>query len=131
MNRLFFRRQISIGLALALIVALAAFFARTASAQQPTAAGDTTVRLTLGEAVRMAARQNAAVEGARTRVDAAEARVTQRRSDLLPNLSAAVSERGSTIDDEGGWSKVNDDLFDPDKGSITKIENDAGVSTGK
>jgi outer membrane protein TolC len=96
MNRLFLRRQISIGLALALIVALAAFFARAASAQQPVSR-DTTIRLTLGEAVRLAARQNAAVEGARARVDAAEARVTQKRSDLLPNLSAAVAERGSTI----------------------------------
>lgn len=35
------------------------------------------------------------------------------------------------IEDFGGWTKVNDDLFDPDKGSITKIEADAGVSTDK
>jgi sulfate/thiosulfate transport system substrate-binding protein len=34
-----------------------------------------------------------------------------------------------TIDDLGGWSKVNDELFDPEKGSVAKIENDAGVST--
>jgi sulfate/thiosulfate transport system substrate-binding protein len=36
-----------------------------------------------------------------------------------------------TIRDLGGWSKVNDEFFDPDKGSITKIESDAGVSTAK
>jgi sulfate/thiosulfate-binding protein len=36
-----------------------------------------------------------------------------------------------TIDDLGGWSKVNDAFFDPDKGSMTKIEQDAGVSTDK
>jgi sulfate/thiosulfate transport system substrate-binding protein len=36
-----------------------------------------------------------------------------------------------TIDDYGGWSKVNDELFDPDKGSVAKIEDDAGVSTAK
>jgi sulfate transport system substrate-binding protein len=36
-----------------------------------------------------------------------------------------------TIDDYGGWSKVNDALFDPEKGSVAKIENDAGVSTAK
>jgi sulfate/thiosulfate transport system substrate-binding protein len=36
-----------------------------------------------------------------------------------------------TIDDLGGWSKVNDTFFDPDKGSVTKIEQDAGVSTDK
>ncbi|MCW3038629.1 MAG: sulfate transporter, periplasmic sulfate-binding protein [Solirubrobacterales bacterium] len=36
-----------------------------------------------------------------------------------------------TIEDLGGWAKVNDTLFDPDKGSIAKIEADAGVSTDK
>jgi sulfate/thiosulfate-binding protein len=36
-----------------------------------------------------------------------------------------------TITDVGGWSKVNDELFDVDKGSISKIEEDAGVSTAK
>jgi sulfate transport system substrate-binding protein len=36
-----------------------------------------------------------------------------------------------TIDDLGGWTKLNDTLFDPDKGSIAKIEQDAGVSTAK
>jgi sulfate/thiosulfate transport system substrate-binding protein len=36
-----------------------------------------------------------------------------------------------TIDDYGGWSKVNDELFDPEKGSVAQIENDAGVSTAK
>jgi sulfate/thiosulfate transport system substrate-binding protein len=30
----------------------------------------------------------------------------------------------------GGWSKVNDDLFDPDKGKIAKIFQDQGKSTG-
>jgi sulfate transport system substrate-binding protein len=36
-----------------------------------------------------------------------------------------------TIRDLGGWSKVNDDFFDPEKGSVAKIESDAGVSTAK
>jgi len=36
-----------------------------------------------------------------------------------------------TIDDLGGWSKVDDQLFDPDKGSVAQIEQDAGVSTAK
>src|SRR3954449_4609296 len=30
----------------------------------------------------------------------------------------------------GGWSKVNDDVFDPDKGKIAKIFQDQGKSTG-
>jgi sulfate/thiosulfate-binding protein len=36
-----------------------------------------------------------------------------------------------TIAELGGWTKVNDAFFDPDKGSIAKIENEAGVSTDK
>jgi sulfate/thiosulfate transport system substrate-binding protein len=36
-----------------------------------------------------------------------------------------------TIRDLGGWSKVNDEFFDPDKGSVAKIEHAAGVSTAK
>jgi sulfate/thiosulfate-binding protein len=34
-----------------------------------------------------------------------------------------------TIRDLGGWKKVDDELFDPEKGSIAKIEEEAGVST--
>jgi sulfate/thiosulfate transport system substrate-binding protein len=36
-----------------------------------------------------------------------------------------------TIGDLGGWAKVDDELFDPDRGSIAKIESGAGVSTAK
>jgi sulfate/thiosulfate transport system substrate-binding protein len=36
-----------------------------------------------------------------------------------------------TIEDLGGWSRVNDEFFDPDKGSVAKIEQAAGVSTAK
>lgn len=65
-------------------------------AQQAPSA-DTAIRLTLGGAIRLASHQNAAVEGAQTRVSAARARVTQRRAEFLPNLSAAIAEHGSTI----------------------------------
>ena len=34
-----------------------------------------------------------------------------------------------TIEDLGGWEKVNADMFDIEGGSIAKIEEDAGVST--
>jgi sulfate transport system substrate-binding protein len=34
-----------------------------------------------------------------------------------------------TIDDLGGWTKVKGEFFDPDNGSITKIEQAAGVPT--
>jgi sulfate/thiosulfate transport system substrate-binding protein len=33
------------------------------------------------------------------------------------------------IDDFGGWSKVNDEFFDPENGSVAQIERDLGVST--
>jgi sulfate transport system substrate-binding protein len=36
-----------------------------------------------------------------------------------------------TIQDLGGWSKVNDEMFDVEKGSVAKIEAAAGVSTAK
>jgi sulfate/thiosulfate-binding protein len=36
-----------------------------------------------------------------------------------------------TIRDLGGWSKVNDELFDPENGSVAKIEQAVGVSTDK
>ncbi len=35
------------------------------------------------------------------------------------------------IDDFGGWSEVNKKFFDPEKGSVAKIEKDLGVSTVK
>jgi outer membrane protein TolC len=92
-------RTAGIGLRLVLLVALAAFIARTAGAQQPStpAGADTTLRLSLGEAVRLAARQNVGVGSARARVEAAEARVTQRRADLLPNVSGLATERRATL----------------------------------
>jgi outer membrane protein TolC len=96
MNRLSLPRLLSLGFKITIIVALLAFLARVASAQGPTGA-DSTLRLTLGEAVRLAARQNAAVEGARFRVQAAQARVTQRRADLLPNVSGLATERRTTL----------------------------------
>jgi sulfate/thiosulfate-binding protein len=36
-----------------------------------------------------------------------------------------------TVDDFGGWKKINTDLFDPKTGSVAKIEDDNGVSTAK
>lgn len=98
MNRLPLPRLLSLGLKITILVALLAFLARAASAQQVGGVpGDSTIRLTLGETVRLAAKQNAGVESARFRARAAEARVTQRRADLLPNLSASASERRTTL----------------------------------
>ena len=115
-----FHRPVSIGLVLTLIVALMTFVVRSVSAQQPGA--DSVVRLTLGQAVRLASRQNAAVEEAYARVDAAKARVTQRRADLLPTITGDLLERGSTTNSatfpiEFPSTPGQPALFDP-RGSI-------------
>jgi sulfate transport system substrate-binding protein len=52
---------------------------------------------------------------------------------VLPNLvdknTYPTPKDLFTIDKFGGWSKVNDEFFDPEKGSVAEIENDLGVST--
>lgn len=52
--------------------------------------------------------------------------VLQKNASKFPNPSGLF-----TIRDLGDWSKVNDEFFDPDKGSVAKIEEAAGVSTAK
>lgn len=53
--------------------------------------------ISLGDAARLAARNSASAQGARARVGEAQARATQRRADLLPNLSAAGSQGRRTL----------------------------------
>src|SRR3954468_18224531 len=95
MNCQRYPRILSLALMLTLLVALLAFFARAASAQDWEA--DSTIRLTLGQAVRLAAAQNPQVGSARSRLVGAQARVTQRRADLLPSFSLAARQTGSTF----------------------------------
>jgi len=52
--------------------------------------------------------------------------VLQKNADKFPNPPGLF-----TIEDLGGWTKVNDELFDVETGSIAKIEEDAGVPTEK
>jgi outer membrane protein TolC len=61
-------------------------------AQQPTV-----LSLSLGDAGRLAAQQSALAKGARLRADEAQARVRQRRADLLPTVSSYVQEAGRTF----------------------------------
>ena len=81
-------------IALASTPAVAA--AQQTSAPGPAAPG-TVIPLSLGDAARLAARQSAVAQGARLRADEAEARVRQRRADLLPNVSSYVQEAGRTF----------------------------------
>jgi len=59
-------------------------------AQTPTA-------LSLGDAARLAAKQNGAVEVARTRVTAAEARALEKRGALFPEIDAGLQQASRTI----------------------------------
>jgi sulfate/thiosulfate-binding protein len=49
--------------------------------------------------------------------------------DLVDTSTYPTPKSLFKIDEFGGWSKVNDDFFDPDKGSVAEIEKDLGVST--
>jgi outer membrane protein TolC len=96
-------------LARALLVA--ALCARPAYPQRP-------IVLTLGAAARLAAEKSAGPEAARTRTDQAEARVRQRRADLLPNLSGTASDGERTFNSASFGISFNDpltgrSLFDP------------------
>jgi outer membrane protein TolC len=73
-------------------------FASIAIASAPAYAQQTPViSLTLGDAARLAARQSALAQGARLRADEAEARVRQRKSDLLPTVTSYVQQAGRTF----------------------------------
>jgi sulfate/thiosulfate-binding protein len=51
---------------------------------------------------------------------------------LAANATKFPTPKGLfTVKQLGGWSKLNDELFDPDKGKVAAIEKDAGVSTAK
>ena len=88
MNSSFFLRSIRTVSAIAVLC----IDARSLSAQD-----SSVVSLTLGDAARLAAHQSALAQGARLRADEANARVRQRRSELLPNVTSYVQEAGRTF----------------------------------
>ena len=49
--------------------------------------------------------------------------------DLVDEATYPTPKSLFKIDEFGGWSKVNDEFFDPEKGSVADIERDLGVST--
>ena len=55
------------------------------------------IPLSLGDAARLAAQQSALAQGARLRANEAEARVRQRRADLLPNVSSYAQQSSHTF----------------------------------
>ena len=93
--------------------AMMAFVSPRLSAQ------DTSViSLSLGDAGRLAAQQSVLAQGARLRADEAQARVRERRADLLPTVSSYVQEAGrtfntSTLGIDFPATPGNPPLFDP------------------
>lgn len=71
--------------------------APTASLTAQDSTATRTAFISLGDAARLAARNSATAQGARARVGEAQARVTERRADLLPNLSAVGSQDRRTL----------------------------------
>jgi sulfate/thiosulfate transport system substrate-binding protein len=49
--------------------------------------------------------------------------------DLVDESTYPTPKELFKIDEFGGWSQVNDEFFDPEKGSVAEIERDLGVST--
>src|ERR1700682_3293886 len=72
--------------------AMIVFASSPLRAQQPAV-----LPLSLGDAARLAAQHSAAAQGARLRADEAQARVRERRADLLPTVSGYVQEAGRTF----------------------------------
>jgi len=85
-------RVIRLGAGLSLLAALIAFGARAAQGQTPAVQ-----RLSLGDAVRLAAQQTAGVQSAQFRVQEAQARVTQAKSSLLPQVEAIPNWTSRTV----------------------------------
>jgi len=85
-------RFVRLGAALSLVAALLAFLVRSAQGQAPAPR-----RLSLGDAARLAAAQTIGVQSAQFRVQEAQARVTQTRSALLPQLEVAPNWANHTI----------------------------------
>ena len=68
-------------------LALSATFSASLAAQ---------TSLSLGDAARLAAKQNGSVDVARTRVSQAEARVVQKRGALFPDVVAGIQQASRT-----------------------------------
>ena len=103
---------------LASLTVASAAVAQQTPAISPAPAPESVIPLSLGDAARLAARQSALAQGARLRADEAQARVRQRKADLLPIVSSYVQEAGrtfntSTLGIDFPATPGNPPLFDP------------------
>lgn len=93
MNSNRFPQIVRLGIGLTLLAALSAFVVRAAQAQTPGAP----MRLSIGDAARLAAAQTAAVQTATLGVAQSQAIVKEARSAFLPQLSASPNWTDHTI----------------------------------
>ncbi|MBI2796505.1 MAG: TolC family protein [Gemmatimonadetes bacterium] len=87
------------------------------------AAQQASIVLTLGDAARLAARQSASVQVSQARADQADARVTQRRSELLPNLSATVQDGERTFNSASFGITIPGGPFPPGGAVLGPVRN--------
>jgi outer membrane protein len=97
MTKNFFGAGRIVAAAAAIIMSSSVAGAQSTSASVLVPSPDSTIPLSLGDAARLAARQSATAQSARFRADEAQARVRERRSELLPNVSSYVQEAGRTF----------------------------------
>ena len=92
-------------------------------------AGDTTLKLSLADAVSMARQHNSSIKASRSRIEQAEARVVQSRQSLLPKVT--VSETLMVTNDPGAalvfklqQSSIESSDFMPERLNSPKVIND-------
>ena len=88
------RRALAVAATIAIVVSPSAKAQNTDSLPRPVGG---VIPLSLGDAARLAAQQSALAQGARLRANEAEARVRQRRADLLPNVSSYAQQSSHTF----------------------------------
>jgi outer membrane protein len=96
-------------------------------------AGETTIKLSLSDAISMARQNNSSIKASRSRVDQAEARVVQSRQSLLPKVT--LSETLMVTNDPGAalvfklqQSSIVSSDFLPEKLNNPNVINDFNTS---
>ena len=96
-------------------------------------AGETTIKLSLSDAISMARQNNSSIKASRSRVDQAEARVVQSRQSSLPKVT--LSETLMVTNDPGAalvfklqQSSIQSSDFLPDKLNNHNVINDFNTS---
>jgi len=107
--------------------------AGTLTSPLPAQAGDTTMKLSLADAISMARQNNSSIKASRSRIDQAEARVVQTRQSSLPKVT--LSETLMVTNDPGAalvfklqQSSIQAIDFMPDKLNNPNVINDFNTS---